>query len=97
MKTALDLPDELARAIKIRAAQEGRKLKDVVADLLRRGLDAATDSTTEPISRLTLDAISGLPTVTCRHSARIADRLTPNKVATILLEQEVAWNNEANR
>jgi hypothetical protein len=31
MKTVLDLPDELAREIKIRAVTENRKLKDAVA------------------------------------------------------------------
>lgn len=38
MKTTLDLPDELMRAIKVRAAQQGRKMKDVVTELLRSGL-----------------------------------------------------------
>lgn len=38
MKTTLDLPDDLVRAVKIRAVEENRKLKDVIADLLRRGL-----------------------------------------------------------
>jgi hypothetical protein len=38
MKTTLDLPDDVVRAVKIRAVEENRKLKDLVADLLRRGL-----------------------------------------------------------
>ena len=38
MKTTLELPDDLVRAIKLRAIHEGRKLKDVIADLLRAGL-----------------------------------------------------------
>jgi plasmid stability protein len=40
MKTTLELPDHLMREVKIRAAREGRKLKELVAELLRRGLDA---------------------------------------------------------
>jgi plasmid stability protein len=32
MKTTLDLPDPLMRKIKVRAAGEGRKLKDLVAE-----------------------------------------------------------------
>ena len=40
MKTTLELPDHLMREVKVRAAQEGRKLKDLVAELLRLGLDA---------------------------------------------------------
>jgi hypothetical protein len=38
MKTTLELPDALVREIKLRAVHEGRKLKDVIADLLRAGL-----------------------------------------------------------
>ncbi len=43
MKTTLDLPDSLMRKIKIRAAREDRKLKDLIAELLGLGL-AAGDS-----------------------------------------------------
>ena len=38
MKTTLDLPNDLVREIKLRAVDEGKELKDVVADLIRRGL-----------------------------------------------------------
>lgn len=38
MKTTLDLPDHLMRRVKIRAASEGRKLKDVIAELLEKGI-----------------------------------------------------------
>ncbi len=38
MKTTLELPDPLMRQVKIRAAQTDRKLKDVVAELIQRGL-----------------------------------------------------------
>ncbi len=40
MKTTLDLPDPLMRRVKIRAASDGRKLKDVIAELLERGMNA---------------------------------------------------------
>lgn len=40
MKTTLELPDELVKEIKLLAVQEGKKLKDAVADLLRQGLAA---------------------------------------------------------
>jgi len=97
MKTALDLPDELAREVKIRAAQEGRKLKDVVADLIRVGLDAARDPMHDRQFRLAIDEVSGLPVVSCSQPTRPNEQLTPNKVASILLDQEVAWNHEAGR
>jgi plasmid stability protein len=38
MKTTLDLPEDVVRAVKIRVAEENRRLEDVMADLLRRGL-----------------------------------------------------------
>lgn len=40
MKTTLELPDELMRSVKVRAAETDRKLKDVVSELLRRGLES---------------------------------------------------------
>lgn len=38
MKTTLDLPDPLMRRVKIRAASEGRKLTDLMAELIETGL-----------------------------------------------------------
>lgn len=53
MKTTVELPDELMRRIKIRAASRDRKLKDTVEELIRRGLDAAeAKSPQDPISAL---------------------------------------------
>lgn len=42
MKTTLELPDDLMREIKILAAQDGRKMKDIIAESLRRDLHLAT-------------------------------------------------------
>lgn len=47
MKTTLELPDELMRGVKIRAAQTDRKLKDVVADLIPRGLESTSNTPAE--------------------------------------------------
>ncbi|MFU8832189.1 MAG: hypothetical protein ACNA7J_08545 [Wenzhouxiangella sp.] len=41
MKTTLELPDDLMRQIKVRAATTDCKLKDMFEELLRRGLEAA--------------------------------------------------------
>lgn len=41
MKTTLDLPDDLMREVRIRAAREGKKMKDLLAAAIRTGLDAA--------------------------------------------------------
>ena len=42
MKTTLDLPDDLVKKVKLLAVHEGMKLKDAVAELLRKGLAAAS-------------------------------------------------------
>ena len=41
MRTTLDLPDELFRALKTRAAMQGTTLKEVVQRLVRAGLAAS--------------------------------------------------------
>jgi hypothetical protein len=38
MKTTLDLPDDLMIAVKVRAARENRKLKEIISEALRRDL-----------------------------------------------------------
>ncbi|MGH8216505.1 MAG: hypothetical protein ACREPZ_12550 [Rhodanobacteraceae bacterium] len=47
MKTTLELPDDLMRAVKLRAAATDRKLKDIVAEAIATGLAAAN----EPVGR----------------------------------------------
>ncbi|NOX99972.1 MAG: hypothetical protein GXP30_09615 [Verrucomicrobia bacterium] len=42
MKTTLELPDNLMRKIKILAAKDGRKMKDIIAESLCRDLHIAT-------------------------------------------------------
>ncbi|MDE2149006.1 MAG: hypothetical protein KGJ55_04040 [Gammaproteobacteria bacterium] len=45
MKTTLELPDELMRALKMRAASSDRRLKDVVTEAIAAGLAAAEPGT----------------------------------------------------
>jgi plasmid stability protein len=40
MKTTLDLPDGLMREVKIRAIHEHKKLKDAIAEFIRKGMAA---------------------------------------------------------
>ncbi len=47
MKTTIDLPEELVREMKIRAAREGRKLRDVAEEVFRRGLAAGSSTPVE--------------------------------------------------
>jgi hypothetical protein len=48
-------------------------------------------------SYLTRDERSGLPLIQCRHPAAPNERLTPARVADILLAQEVSRQDEAGR
>jgi hypothetical protein len=48
MRTTLDLPDETFRQLKAQAALNGLKLKELVAQLIQRGL-AAGVTPTEPV------------------------------------------------
>ena len=42
MKTTLDLPEPLITEVKIRAAKEKRRMKDIIAEALERGLRHTT-------------------------------------------------------
>ena len=98
MKTTLDLPDGLVKEVKLRAVHEGRKLKDEVADLLRKGLAVAADSAGEPeLPVVTKDKKTGLPVIKCKHAASSREELTPERVADILQAQEVEWQHGAGR
>ena len=79
MKTTLDLPDELMRAIKVRAAQQDRKIKDVVAELLRRGLSGPAQGGD---ARRRVE----LPLVDCGEAT--GSEMTPQRLAEALLDEE---------
>jgi plasmid stability protein len=67
MKTTLDLPEDLVRAVELRARREGRKLNDAVADLLREALAASTAPqpqwTVHAVARIETDPTTGLPVI----------------------------------
>jgi plasmid stability protein len=85
MKTTLDIPDELMREVKIRAIDENRKLKDMIADLLRKGLDQPEG---EPAPSPIRNRVK-LPIFHTSHAAPTGEELTPERIHEILLEQEV--------
>lgn len=45
MKTTIDLPDNLVRAVKVRDAQQGRTVHELVAAYIQSGLNAPTQPT----------------------------------------------------
>ena len=98
MKTTLDLPDGLVREIKIRAVKKRQKLKDAMAELLRKGLAAAADPAPDAQAPVvSKDKKTGLPLIECKHAASPEEEMTPQRVADILLAQEVGWHHGAGR
>ena len=87
MKITLELPEDLVRRMKLRAAQEGRKLKDVAAQVFKHGL-AAPVSAGRPARRRV-----ELPVIQCRHKAKPREALTPSRIAEILAKQEIPEGN----
>ena len=53
MKSTIDLPSDLVREMKLRAVHEGRKLKDIAAELLRSALAPDKSSATRPVGAAT--------------------------------------------
>lgn len=82
MKTTLDLPDDLMRAVKIRAAENNSRLKDTVAELLRQGLSSPRDEQGRHRVKL--------PLIECAHPAAPDQELTPDRLADLLFEDEEA-------
>ena len=72
------------RVVRIRAAEENLKLKDVVADLLRLGLSAIAAGRRRVRNRVRF------PLVQCAHPAKLGEELTPERVAAVLAEAEVS-------
>lgn len=70
MKTTLDLPDDVMIAVKVRAAKENRKMKDIIAEALRRELGLAESST-----RSSVRAIEPVPAGEVLPDAEPGDRL----------------------
>jgi hypothetical protein len=74
MKTTLDLPDDLMRGMKIRAATQGRKLKDVIADAIRDSLVAKRETSGETLPLVISRSASGVPYIKCNPAS---DQPTP--------------------
>ena len=82
MKTTVELPDDLVRAIRVRAARQDLKLEDLVSELLRKGL-AVDDEGGTAGRRVQFPLIKG----TRRPSPD--EELTPERVSEILAQEEV--------
>jgi hypothetical protein len=87
VKTTLDLPDELMREVKVLAAQSDRKLKDLLAELLQKGLLKGRKAPVASVQNRV-----SLPLVECGEPGAID--LTSEQIYQALLDQEIAAVNE---
>jgi hypothetical protein len=96
MKTTVDLPEALVREIELRAEHKRQPLQHAVEELLWKGLAASAEASA-PLARPIVKTHSktGLPYIECLHGASAEEEMTPERVADLLLQQEVAWHHEA--
>ncbi len=90
MKTTIDLPNDLVKKVKLHALHEGRKLKDAMADLLRKGLATTSVSPAAPASPgVKTDPKTGLPFFPSAADAPIT-RLSTEEIYAMMhqLQQE---------
>jgi hypothetical protein len=98
MKTTLDLPSDLVDDLQHHAASRGIPLDSAAADLLRKGLIVApTSAPSKQSPRVTVHSLTGLPVIECRRSPDPSQDLSPDQLAALLMDQEVAWHHEASR
>jgi hypothetical protein len=83
MRTTLDLPDELFRRVKAKAALEGAKLKDLLARCIESGLRQTAQLTGPPASRSKLPIIK-------RKGKRAIPNLTSELQAKLEEEEDLA-------
>lgn len=84
MRTTLNLDDTLYRRAKIKAAETGRTVSDLVAEGLNLLLAGNPRATKAP-RRVPLPLIAG------GRPARPGKGMTPEKTAALLLTQEASW------
>lgn len=78
MKTTLELPDELFRSVKARAAQEGISLKEYVASALREKLGQSAARTNERSRSKHFGSLAHL-----RNETRRIERIIDQEFETI--------------
>ncbi|MEM0967468.1 MAG: antitoxin [Verrucomicrobiota bacterium] len=85
MKTTIDLPDDLVRRMKLKAVREGKKFREVAAEVFRKGLtEQAKDTNSRRVQ---------LPLIQCELSKSVTE-LNPEQIADVLNKQEEDWVDE---
>ena len=88
MKTTVEIPDDLMKAIKLRAIEEGKKLNEIMPELLLNGLKNKAPKLAK--ARIGVDEKTGLPIILCSKTPKVD--LTPAQISEILLEQEASYH-----
>jgi hypothetical protein len=83
MRTTLDLPDELFRQVKAKAALEGASLKELLTRFIQSGLRQPLPPAREPAQR------SRLPVIP-RRGRRVIPNLTPDLQSRLEEEEDFA-------
>jgi hypothetical protein len=91
MKITFDLPPDLVRDVKLQAVHEGRKLKDVAAELLKRGL------TTDKQDSRTPNPTKGAIKLPLFSSPKTAPASRMSTAALLSLEQETLNQEDHQR
>lgn len=76
--------------MKMRAAREGRKLRDVATEVVRRGLSQQQKTGSAKGTRVEF------PIVKCKPAAP-GTELDPSQIADLLVGQEAQWNHDDTR
>jgi hypothetical protein len=84
MKMTIDLPEALIKQVKLRALHEGKKLKDAVAEILKKGLAVASGGRNGKSSRhnkvvIRKDPKTGLPVIQSPADAPVR-RMTAEQI-----------------
>lgn len=91
MKTTIDLPPALVREMKLLAVHEGRKLKDVAAELLERGLGSEKNASLSPTARKAAIKLPLFPTPKSAPASRM------NTGELLAIEQETQHQEDLQR
>jgi len=83
VKTTLEIPDDLYRAVKAKAALEGRKMRDVVEQGLRLALGQRPESGGKRVSFPLIKAKPGGRKLTAEEVAQGLERMAEEDAASI--------------
>ena len=83
MRTTLDLPDDLFRQVKAKAALEGATLKDMLRRYIESGLQTPGRLAGQPARRSTLPAVP-------KRGKGVIPNLTPDLQARLQEEEDLA-------